>query len=333
VRLTLTMAPLVLVVAIFGLVTVSFAGPPGHVVRVGLLYPIVPNFDPATNLFDRELVAGLRELGYVPGRDVVFEFRSGAGGGPTRLPPLATELVASKVEMMVTPGTSAALEAAKVTKTIPIIMVGTSDPVETGLVASLARPGGNVTGLAVNAIEMAAKRVQLLKEAVPTCSRVAVLWNSSVKSMMMGFQTIEKAAPTLGVVIQSVRVAGSNEFDEAFRALERAHPDGLIVLFGPLRGDDLPRIVEFVARHRIPTVFEIGQGVRGGGLMEFGPSQAGMARRAAAYIDKIANGAQPATLPVEEPAVFELIVNLKAAKAIGITIPPSILLRADRVIE
>jgi putative ABC transport system substrate-binding protein len=320
-------------VAILVLALASFGAPPGRVVRVGLLYPISPNFEPTTNQFDRELVEGLRELGYTPGRDVVFEFRSAAGGGPQLLPQLAAELVASKVDMLVTPGTVAALEAAKVTKTVPIVMVGTADPVETGLVASLARPGGNVTGLAVNAVEIAAKRVQLLQEAVPRFSRVAVLWNSSVKSMTLGFQMIEQAAPMLGVTVQSVRVSGSDEFDQAFAAIERSHPDGLIVLFGPLRGNDLPRIVEFAAQHRIPTIFEVGQGVRGGGLMEFGPSQWRMARRAAAYIDKIANGSQPVSLPVEEPTVFELIINLKAARTMGITIPPTLLLRADRVVE
>ena len=306
-------------------------GPPGRVVRVGLLYPISPNFDPVANQFDRELVEGLRELGYTPGRDLVFEFRSAAAG--TRLPDLAAELIAAKVDMLVTPGTIAALEAGKVTKTVPIIMVGTADPVETGLVASLARPGGNVTGLAVNAAETAAKRVQLLGEAVPKLSRVAVLWNSSIQSMALGFQQIELAAPKLGVTIQSVRVASSNDFDEAFSAIERGRPGGLIVLFGPLRSNDLPRIVEFVAQHRIPSVFEIGQGVRGGGLMEFGHSQWRMARRAAAYIDKIANGVHPGTLPVEEPTAYELVINLKAAKTIGLTIPPSLLLRANRVLE
>jgi putative ABC transport system substrate-binding protein len=322
-----------LIVAILVLVPASFAAPPGRVVRVGLLYPISPNFDPATNRFDRELVEGLRELGYTPGRDIVFEFRSAVGGGPGLLPQLAAELVATKVDMLVTPGTVAALEAAKVTKTVPIVMVGTADPVETGLVASLARPGGNVTGLAVNAVEIAAKRVQLLKEAVPKLHRVAVLWNSSVQSMTLGFQMIEQAAPTLGVTVQSVRVSGSDDFDQAFAAIERGLPGGLIVLFGPLRGTDLPRIVEFAVHHRIPTIFEVGQGVRGGGLMEFGPGQWRMARRAAAYIDKIANGIHPAGLPVEEPTVFELIINLKAAQRMGITIPPSLLLRADRVIE
>jgi len=332
VRVTLASVGLALVAVLLLLGSVASAGPPGRVVRVGLLYPISPNFDPATNRFDRELVEGLQELGYTPGRDVVFELRSAAGSG-ARLPQLAAELVAAKVDMLVTPGTQAALDASKVTKMVPIVMVGTADPVETGLVASLARPGGNVTGLAVNAVETAAKRVQLLSEAVPKLSRVAVLWNASIQSMTLGFQMIERAAPTLGVTIQSVRVSGSDEFEQAFAAIERGHPGGLIVLFGPLRGNDLPRIVEFVAQHRIPAVFEVGQGVRGGGLMEFGPSQWRMARRAAAYIDKIANGARPAGLPVEEPTVFELVINLKAAKTMGIAIPQSLLLRADRVLE
>ena len=322
-----------LIVGLLVLASPSFEAPPGRVVRVGLLYPISTNFDPVKNRFDRELVEGLRELGYTPGRDVVFEFRSAAGRGQETLAPLTAELLAAKVDMLVVPGTVAVLEAAKVTKTVPIVMVGTSDPVETGVIASLARPGGNVTGLAVNAVEVAAKRVQLLKEAVPKLERVAVLWNSSITSMTLGFQVIERAAPTLGVTVQSVRVSGSDEFDQAFAAILRGRPGGLIVLFGPLRENDLPRIVEFGSKHRIPTIFEVGQGVRGGGLMEFGSGQWRMARRAASYIDKIANGANPAGLPVEEPTVFEIVINLKAAQAMGLTIPPALLLRADRVIE
>jgi putative ABC transport system substrate-binding protein len=326
------MGRLGLSVAMLAIISAGLAAPPGHVVRVGLLYPISPDFNPEKNVFDRELVEGLRELGYRQGRDIVFELRSAAGAG-ARLPQLAAELVAAKVEMIVAPGTQGVLDAARVTKTTPIVMVGTGDPVETGLIASLARPGGNVTGLAVNAAETAAKRVQLLREAVPGLSRVAVLWNSSIQSMTLGFRMIEHAAPKLGVTLQSVEVSGSDRFAEAFAALARARPEGMIVLFGPLRGDDLPRIVEFVVQHRIPTVFEVGQGVRGGGLMEFGPSQVRMARRAAAYIDKIANGANPSSLPVEEPTVFELIINLPAARTMGITIPQGLLLRADRVIE
>ncbi len=315
--------------------TVSAAAePPGHVVRVGVLKSFAPKFDPIGNPFDRELIAGLRELGYAPDRDVVFEFRSARElAEPEALAQLTTELIATKVDLLLVLGTQPVLEAAKVTKTVPIIMVGTADPVDTGLIASLARPGGNVTGLAVNAAEIAAKRVQLLRDAVPALSRVAILWNSSIRSMTLAFQNIEEAAPKLGVTLQSIRLSNSDQFDQAFAAIENGGPGGLVVLFGPLRGNDLPRIVEFVVAHRIPTIFELGQGVRGGGLMEFGPSALRMARRAAAYIDKIANGADPANLPVEEPVAFELVINMKAAEAIGITVPRSLLLLADRVIE
>jgi len=315
--------------------TVSAAAkPPGHVVHVGVLKSFAPKFDPISNPFDRELIDGLRELGYAPDRDVVFEFRSARDlAEPEALAQLTTQLIATKVDLLLVVGTQPVLEAAKVTKTVPIVMVGTADPVDTGLIASLARPGGNVTGLAVNAAEIAAKRVQLLRDAVPALSRIAVLWNSSIRSMTLAFQNIEEATPNLGVTLQSIRVSNSDQFDQAFAAIEGGEPGGLVVLFGPLRGNDLPRIVEFVVAHRMPTIFELGQGVRGGGLMEFGPSALRMARRAAAYIDKIANGADPASLPVEEPIAFELVISMKAAEAIGITIPRSLLLLADRVIE
>jgi putative ABC transport system substrate-binding protein len=316
------------------LTTSAAAAPPGHVVRVGILKSFAAKFDPIGNPFDRELVDGLRELGYTPDRDVVFEFRTARDLAEAQvLAELTTELIATKVDLLLVVGTQPVLEAARVTKTVPIVMVGTADPVDTGLISSLARPGGNVTGLAVNAAEIAAKRVQLLRDAVPGLSRVAVLWNSSIRSMTLAFQNIEEASPKLGVTLQSIRVSNSDQFDQAFAAIENGGPGGLIVLFGPLRGNDLPRIVEFVASHRIPTIFELGQGVRGGGLMEFGPSALRMARRAAAYIDKIANGSDPASLPVEEPVAFELVINQKAAEAMGVTIPLSLLLLADRVIE
>src|SRR5258708_4139097 len=151
--------------------------------------------------------------------------------------------------------------------------------------------------------------------------------------MALGFQNIDKASPQLGVTIQSVRISGSSELDHAFAAIESGRPDGLVVLFGPLRGDDLPRIVEFVTQHKVPTMFELGQGVRGGGLMEFGADRLRMFRRAAFYVDRIANGADPATLPVEEPSLFELVINMKAANRMGFEVPHSLLLRADRVIE
>jgi putative ABC transport system substrate-binding protein len=236
------------------------------------------------------------------------------------------------VDILLTLG-GATLAAATVTKTVPIVMVGNNDVVEIGLIASLARPGGNVTGLAVNAAELAAKRVQLLRDAVPGLSRVAVLWNASLKGMALQFQNIEQASPQLGVILQSVRVTGSEEFDQAFAAIESSYAQGLVVLYGPMRGNDLPRIVEFVTQHRLPTIFEPERGVRAGGLMEFGPKLEPMSRRAAAYVDKIANGADPATLPVEEPTLFELVINLQAANQMGIQIPNSLLQLADRVIE
>jgi putative ABC transport system substrate-binding protein len=308
------------------------AGPPGHTVRVGVFGDIAPSFDPATNRAAQELTEGLRELGYTPGRDIVFEYRS-AQGNVDLVPQLTAELANLKPDVLVTASYGPTQAAAKATKTVPIVMVGVPDVVDTGLVASLARPGGNITGLAINAAEIAAKRVQLLQEAVPNASRIAVLWNAKVPGMVLGFQNIDKASPQLGVTIQSVRVSGSDEFDQALAAIEKSHPDGLVVLYGPLRGDDLPRIVEFVIQHKVPTIFELGQGVRGGGLMEFGADRLRMYRRAAAYVDKIANGAKPSDLPVEEPSLFELVINMKAAKSMGFEVPHSLLLRADRVIE
>jgi putative tryptophan/tyrosine transport system substrate-binding protein len=265
-----------------------------------------------------------------PGRDIVFEYKR--ADNLEAMPQVVEELVRSGVDILLTLGGST-LAAAKVTKTVPIVMIGNSDVVETGLVASLARPGGNVTGLAVNAAELAAKRVQLLSDAVPGLSRVAVLWNANLKGMALQFQNIEQASPQLGVILQSVRVTGSDDFDQAFAALESSHPQGLVVLYGPMRGNDLPRIVEFVTQHKLPTIFEPERGVRAGGLMEFGAKLKPMSRRAAAYVDKIANGADPATLPVEEPTLFELVINLQAAQQIGMQIPNSLLLLADRVIE
>ncbi len=308
------------------------APPAGRILRLGLLYGPKSTFDPALNADDRALVEGFRANGYELGRHYSLEVRS-ARSNPTRLPELAAELVRLKVDVLVTTLTGPTLAAQAATKTIPIVMVGVADPVEAGLIASLAHPGGNITGISVNAVEISAKRVQLLQDAVPKLSRVAVLWNSTFKSMTLGFRQIERAAPSLGVTVHSVRVSSSADFDQAFAAINRDHPGGLVVLFGPLRGDDLPRIVDFVTRNRIPTVFELGRGVAGGGLMEFGPSLTDAARQVGDYVDKIANGVKPADLPVQEPTKFELAISLKAAKALGLTIPPSLLQRADQVIE
>lgn len=308
------------------------APPPGKVVRIGLLEGFREKFDAESVPVHRALVESLREHGYVLERNVSLEYRS-AQGSPERLPKLAAELVRLKVDMLITTGDGQARAASAATKSIPIIAIGVSDPVSVGMAVSLARPGGNVTGLAINATEISAKRVQLLKEAVPNLTRVAVLWNTSLKAMELQYQRVEIAAPTLGVSVLSLGVSGQNDFDKAFAAIGETRTGGLIVLFGPLRGNDLPRIVEFVSRNRIPTIFELGQGVRSGGLMEFGPDLVALARHAGSYVDKIANGAKAADLPIEEPTTFQLVINLKAAQSMGLSLPAALRMRADRVIE
>ncbi len=302
--------------------------------RIGVLTGLASKFDPETRAIDRALVEGLREHGWVVGRDVVIEFR-GAAGRPEHLPRLAAELVALKVDVIVADRWQSTLVAKAATRTIPIVMLQAADPVATGLVASLAHPGGNVTGLGVNFAELSAKRVQLLQEAVPKLSRVAVLWNATFKAMALGFKEIEVAAPTLGVTIQSLRAEGPQDFDAAFAAMRRERPGGLVVLFGPITERDLPRLVDFTLTHRLPAVFEgtVQQAVDAGGLMSYGTNAADLARRAGGYIDKILRGARPADLPVEEPTKFELVINLKTARALGLTLPLSLLVRADHVVE
>jgi ABC-type uncharacterized transport system substrate-binding protein len=228
-RPRLPLVVVAVVVLTFALCASTSAVPPaGKVVRVGILTVLAPKFDPVANAWDRAFAEGLAEHGYVIGRNVVIEYRSATE--PERLPQLAAELVALKVDVLVATVTAATLAAAEATKTIPIVMGGAYDPVPTGIIASLAHPGGNVTGLAVNATEISAKRVQLLREAVPHISRIAVLWNATFRSMTLGFQEIEQAAPTLGLSVQSIRVSGSADLDQAFPALARGGAGGLIVL-------------------------------------------------------------------------------------------------------
>lgn len=314
------------------LLTANAAPPTGKMLRVGWLEGFREKFDPDSVPVHRALMESLREQGYVFGRDFTLEYRS-ARGNPERLPELAAELVRLQVDVIITTGDGQTRAAMAATKNVPIVAIGVADPVATGIAAGLARPGGNVTGLAINAAEISAKRVEFLKEAIPNLSRVAVLWNSNLKAMQLQYQQVETAAPRLGVTVLSIRVSSSDDFDKAFAAISESRSGGLIALFGPMRGNDLPRIAEFVNRNKIPTIFELGQGVRGGGLMEFGPDHVKLARLAGAYIDKIGNGAKAADLPIAEPTTFELVVNLKTAKALGIKIPQALLLRADRVIE
>jgi putative ABC transport system substrate-binding protein len=279
---------------------------------------------------------GLRDLGYVEGRNLVIEYRD-AEGKPERLPALAAELVALKVDVIVvTGGTLAALAAKQATRTLPIVFTVAADPVTDGLVTSLARPGGNVTGLSAFALELVGKRLEQLTQAVPGLSRVAVLWQPGAagerteKDML---KEAEVAAQALGVRLQFVEARGPDDFDRAFSDMTKAHAGALTVLGSAMFFNERRRLVDLAAKHRLPTVFPWRQGVDAGGLMSYGPNGPDLYRRAATYVDKILKGAKPGDLPVEQPTKFELVINMKTAKALGLTIPPSVLGRADHVVE
>jgi ABC-type uncharacterized transport system substrate-binding protein len=276
---------------------------------------------------------GLRELGYVEGQNLVIEYRS-ADGRAERFPDLATELVRLKVDVIVTRGTSAALGAKHVTETIPIVMASSGDPVFAGLVASLARPGGNVTGLHVIVPpELAGKRLQLLKEVMPGLSRVGVLLDSGDIYSGLMMREIERVAHAIGVQLQSIEVRRPADFERAFEAAILDRVDALITVEGILTVTDLTRIVDFAAMSRLPAIYGLREFVDAGGLMAFGTDLRDLFRRSATYVHRILKGAKPADLPVEAPAKFELVINLKTAKALGLTIPPALLLRADYVIQ
>jgi putative tryptophan/tyrosine transport system substrate-binding protein len=278
---------------------------------------------------------GLRDLGYVEGRNLVIEYRD-AEGRFERLPALAAELVALKVDVIFAGGTPQALAVKQATKTIPIVFASLSDPVSTGLVASLARPGGNVTGLSDLTPELVGKCLEQLKQAVPGVSRAAVLWQPGAfgerteKDMR---KAAEVAARALGVRLQFVEARGPDDFDRAFSEMTRARAGALTVLPTAMFHSERRRLLDLAAKNRLPTVFPYRESVDAGGLMAYGPNVSDLFRRAATYVDKILKGAKPADLPVEQPTKFELVINLKAAKALGLTIPASVLVRADKVIE
>jgi putative ABC transport system substrate-binding protein len=275
---------------------------------------------------------GLRELGYVEGRNIVIEYRW-AEGKYERFPALIAELAALNVDVIVTAGTPAALAVKRTTPSIPLVMVAVGDPIGVGLVASLARPGGNVTGLSSIAPELEGKRLELLREVVPKLSHIAVLWNPDNPFHAGSLKETRAAAQVLGIKAQLVGVRISEEFPAAFAAIVRERPGALLVLADRIFLHNRARIVDFEAKHRLPGVYPYRELVEAGGLMSFGPSYPGMHRRAAHYVDKILKGAKPADLPVEQPATFKLIINLKAAKALGLTIQPSLLQRADELIQ
>jgi putative tryptophan/tyrosine transport system substrate-binding protein len=275
---------------------------------------------------------GLRALGYEEGRNIVIEYRW-AEGKYERFPALTAELIALKVDAIVTAGTPASLAVKNATTTIPLVMVAVGDPVATGLVASLARPGGNITGLTSISSEMEGKRLELLREVVPKVSHIAVLWNAASPIQVIEEGEVRAAAGMLGIKMLSLGVRTREEIDDALATIIRERPDALLVLADRLFLHHRTRIMDFAAQERLPGVHAYRELVEAGGLMSYGPSYADMHRRAAAYVDKILKGAKPADLPVERPVKFELVVNLKAATELGLDVPPTLLGRADEVIE
>jgi len=302
---------------------------PGKVPRVGYVLARVSSAD--QRLWD-EARQGLKELGYVEGRNITLEIRW-AEGRSERLPELVAELLRLKVDVLVVATTPGALAAKNATRTIPIVLVGVGDPVGNGLVASLAQPGGNVTGLSVLNPELSGKRLELLKESLPSISRVAILTNPGNPIHATFWKETRTAAQTLGLQLQPIRVRAPEDFDEAFRAAARGRADALLAFDDALTLGHRAQLVALAAKHRVPTMYGFREFPDAGGLLSYGPNIPDQYRRSAAYVDKILKGAKPANLPVEQPTKFELVINLKTAKALGLTIPSSLLLRADEVIE
>ena len=277
---------------------------------------------------------GLRELGWVEGQNIVIDYRF-AEGRLDPLPDLAAELVRLKVDVIVASPSPPAAAAKNATATIPIVMIGAgADPVGQGLIASLARPGGNVTGLSYGVgQEIFGKQLALLKEAVPKVRRVAVLSNPAISSLAPAIREVKVAARSLGVQLQLLEARGPEEFDGAFAAMSKERAGALLVLVDPVFSLHRTRLADLAAKSRLPAVYTNRLPVEAGGLMSYGPSFSDLWRRAAGYVDKILKGAKPADLPVEQPTKFELVINLKTAKALGLTIPPSLLVQADQIIE
>jgi putative ABC transport system substrate-binding protein len=275
---------------------------------------------------------GLRDLGYIEGQTVAIEYRS-AEGKPDRLAVAATELARLPVDVIATYGTAATYAAKQATTAIPIVMLAIGDPVRSGLVASLARPGANITGNTILGPEIAAKRLQLFKEVIPTISRLAFIWNPNNASHAAYLEEWKAAAPAFRVKMLFVAVGSSDELDSAFAAMMREQPDGFTMTADPLHQLHIGWIIDFLAKNRLPGMYQVGENVTAGGLMSYGANLPDLFRRGASYVHKILQGTKPAELPVEEPVKFDLSINLKTAKALGIEIPPMVLARADEVIE
>jgi putative ABC transport system substrate-binding protein len=298
----------------------------GH--RIGLLIGSSESFvAPYTAIFRQ----ALRALGYVEGTNIAIEYRY-ADGNYDRLPLLAADLVRLKLDIVVTEGTPPTRAAKHATTTIPIVMTVTGDPVAAGLVTNLARPGGNLTGASFFFPEMAAKRVQLLKEVIPTLSRVTVIWNPSNAVHGTVVKSVEEAAKALGVAVQHVKIQRPADVDDALLAISRGR-DSLVVLEDGMINVCSTQIADTAVKHRLPTIFGLTTFVEAGGLMAYGPNRPELWRRAATFVDKILRGAKPGDLPVEQPVRFDLAINVRTAERLGLTIPAEVLVRADQVIE
>jgi ABC-type uncharacterized transport system substrate-binding protein len=313
---------------LFALCGSTSAQQPKKVARIGFLAAQSPaSSETRYEAFRKRLT----ELGYTEGKNIAIEYRY-AEGKLERLPNLAAELVRLKVDVIVAAGLPAAHAAKQATTTIPIVMQG-GDPVATGVVASLAQPGGNVTGVSDFTIGVSTKRLELLKEAVPKLTRVAMLWNPANPTNPIQLKDTQDAAPSLGITVLAVEVKGSADLERAFAAIKKDGAGGLLVPGDPMFGSHRKRILDFAAKSRLPVMGATPQNAEDGGLMAYGADFDDLYRRIALYVDKILKGAKPADLPVEQPMKLKLIINLKTAKQIGVTIPPNVLARADRVIK
>jgi putative ABC transport system substrate-binding protein len=314
-------------IALGGAPLTALAQQLGKVHRIGFL-GILPGA-PVVEAF----LAGMRDLGWVEGRNITVEYRWYEGHFD-RLPKLAAELVGLKVDVIVTASTIAIRAAQQATTTIPIVMASSADAVGTGLIGSLARPAGNTTGMTILVPELSAKRLQLLKEVLPKVARIGVLWSSTAgPAGGLALKETQAAAQKLGLHLQSVDVPGVDEIEAAISTIAKGHAEALFIIEGPLLIQNRGRIVELAARNRLPTIAPLREFADAGGLIAYGPSLVESFRLSARYVDKILKGARPADLPVEQPTKFELIINLTTAKGLGITVPRSILVRADQVIE
>jgi putative tryptophan/tyrosine transport system substrate-binding protein len=309
--------------------TVVQAQQPTKIPRIGFLTAGSPSTIPARIEAFR---LGLRELGYVEDKNMVIEWRFGEGK-LDRLPALVAELVRLKVDVILSAGAAVTRPAKDATRTIPIVMAQDTDPVGNGFVASLARPGGNITGLSSYSAELNGKRLELLKEIVPRLSRLAVVGESTYPGNAQSLREVELAAAAFGVKLQYLDILGPNDFETAFRAAGKGRADAILVLQSAVLNSQRKEIVDLAIKSRLPAIYYAAEWMEAGGLMSYATSITDLYRRAATYVDKILKGTKPADLPVEQPKKFEFVINLKAAKQIGVTIPPNVLVRADKVIK